>query len=117
MSTSLSLSLPPFLDLFEMDSVWPIARFWEGAWGEPGAGWDLLLPERREVITERIVGASLETFPSRLSGVIDEGVKVVASNVKQPRSPTCVTNLPGWSPYVTHRTGHAFAHWAPYDDF
>jgi hypothetical protein len=62
-SASLSLSLPPFLDFFERDWLWPIARFWEGAWGEPGAGWDLLLPERREVKTERMVGASLKTFP------------------------------------------------------
>jgi len=37
-SVSLSLSLPPFLDFFERDWLWPIARFWGGAGGEPGVG-------------------------------------------------------------------------------
>lgn len=95
-----------------MDWLWPIARFWEDAGGEPGVGWDLLLPERREVKTERIVGASLETLPSRLSGSIDEEVKVTASSdVKQPWSASCVTSFAGWSlalchtePPVTHQT-------------
>jgi len=82
-SASLSLSLPPFLGFFERDWLWPIARLWWGAWGEPGVGWDLLLPERREVRAERIVGASLETFPSRSAGSIDGEVTAVASNVKQ----------------------------------
>lgn len=87
-SASLSLSLPPFLDFFvARDWLWPIARFWEGAGGEPGVGWDLLLPERREVRAERIVGASLETVPSRLPGSIDGEVKAAASNEKQLEVP------------------------------
>ena len=80
---SLSLSLPPFLGFFERDWLWPIVRLWWGAWREPGVGWDLLLPERREVRAERIVGASLETFPSRLPVSIDGEVTAVAFNVKQ----------------------------------
>ena len=79
-SASKSLSLPLLLDFFETDWLWPIARFWGSAWGEPGAGCDLLLPERREVMTERMVGASLETFLSRWSGSIDGEVR--------PPSPT-----------------------------
>ena len=86
-SASLSLSLPPFLGFFERDWPWPIARFWGGAWGEPGVGWDLLLAENREVMAEMIVGASLETFPSRLPGLIEGEVKAAAFNVKQLRVP------------------------------
>ena len=85
-SASASLSLPPFFDFFETDGLWPMVRFWGSAWGEPGAGCDLLLPERREVRTERIVGASLETFLSRWSGSIDGEVRQLASNEKQPWS-------------------------------
>lgn len=89
-SASTSLSLPPFLDFFEADWPCPIARFWGGAWGEPGAGWDLLLPERREVITERMVGASLDMFPFRWPSLIDVEVKAACDQREATfESPLC----------------------------
>ena len=91
-----SLSLPPFLDFLEADWPWPMARFWRGAWGEPGAGWDLLLPERREVRTERMVGASLETFPFADRVQSAERSRPVGLNVNQPGA-SCVTGFGLWS--------------------